>query len=112
MKKYLDKKAILDTRLRTREVSVPEWGGTILIRELSAGDTFVISQLRSVVDTESVMAAYVALSVIDDNGNKVFTQEQDDIKAILGLGYEPLTRLTDEILDLSNLKKKEPELKN
>src|SRR5215472_5794653 len=63
------------------EVDVPEWGGTVLVRGMTGRerDAFEVSMLtpgrggRRTVDPANVRAKLVARCVVDDDGNRLFT---------------------------------------
>jgi hypothetical protein len=60
-------------------VDVPEWGGQVLLRRLSAADA-ERSGLTSGDDTDEQVARVLAMSVVDEEGNLLFTE--DDIKEL------------------------------
>jgi hypothetical protein len=63
------------------EIDVPEWGGSVLVRGMTGRerDAFEMSMLtpgrggRRQVDPANVRAKLVARCVIDDDGNRLFT---------------------------------------
>jgi hypothetical protein len=63
------------------EVDVPEWGGTVLVRGMTGRerDAFEMSMLqpgrggRRTIDPANVRAKLVARCVVDDDGNRLFT---------------------------------------
>jgi len=63
------------------EVEVPEWGGTVLVRGMTGRerDAFELSLLqpgrggRRTVDPANMRAKLVARCIIDDDGNRLFT---------------------------------------
>ncbi len=82
MGKYLSRQEILDADdLVTEEVPVPEWGGMVLVKSLSAGErdkweaTFV--RMKSGKDPdinlENLRAKLVAVSVVDEDLTPIFT---------------------------------------
>lgn len=65
--------------LRTEEVDVPEWGGTVLVRGLTGRerDEFEGSVLeqrgqKTVTNTANVRAKLAVKCVVDDTGQRVF----------------------------------------
>ena len=83
----LTKSAILNAvDLQTEEVPVPEWGGTVRVRSLTGRerDAFEASMVRGEgktrrVDLTNMRARLVALTVIDDAGQRVFSDEEGDL---------------------------------
>jgi hypothetical protein len=83
----LTKSAILAADdLKTEDVDVPEWGGTVRVRAFSGRerDAFEASLVRGdgkdrKVDLTNMRARLVALTVVDDSGQKVFTQDDVDL---------------------------------
>jgi len=63
------------------EVEVPEWGGTVLVRGMTGRerDAFEISMMqpgrggRKVMDASNTRAKVIARCVVDDDGNRLFT---------------------------------------
>lgn len=90
---YLDRAAMLAAPdLKTEEVYVPQWGGYVRVRALTAHQRdvvqdaiFKIRQARKGgIDTEMSMQGFrsrvVAMSVVDESGKRVFTDA--DIEAL------------------------------
>jgi len=83
----LTKSAILAADdLKTEDVDVPEWGGTVRVCAFSGRerDAFEASLMRGdgkdrKVDLTNMRARLVALTVVDDSGQKVFTQDDVDL---------------------------------
>lgn len=81
---YLTRADILGADDRpTKDVEVPEWGGTVKVRALSGAERDAweasIVQLgpggSQRVDLENMRARLVALSCVDEEGNRIFTEE-------------------------------------
>lgn len=81
----LTKAAILSAEdLRTEEVDVPEWGGSVVVREFSAAarDAFFAATIRVRKDgtrepvLDGMNAKLVALSAVDENGDRMFTDAE------------------------------------
>ena len=83
----LTKSAILAANdLKTQDVDVPEWGGAVRVRAFSGRerDAFEASMVRGdgkdrKVDLTNMRARLVALSVVDEAGQRVFTDEEVDL---------------------------------
>lgn len=74
--------------ITTREVEVPEWGGTVIVRGLSAKerDNWEASLLRQrgnqmVRDSSNIRAKLVVRVLVDDDGKRLFS---DGDAAVLG----------------------------
>ncbi len=84
----LTKEQILSAEDRkTKEVEVPEWGGNVLISELTAEDRdrfeaeFVDSKSKKGENPLfNIRARLAALTIVDENGNRLFNDA--DIKAL------------------------------
>ncbi len=73
--------------ITTEDVAVPEWGGTVRVRGLNARqrDAFESSLMvnngkRQTVSLTGARARLAALSIVDDDGNPVFTEA--DVSAL------------------------------
>jgi hypothetical protein len=72
--------------LRTRIVPVPEWGGEVTIRTMTGADRDAFENSLLVVDAKgnrrtdltNMRAKLVALTVVDDAGNPMFTLAELD----------------------------------
>ncbi len=101
--------------LNTESVDVPEWGGTVFVRELTGSerDTWEASVVKTngtkvTIDSRNMRAKLVALCVVDADGKRVFT-EKDAIK--LGAkSAAALDRVVDAARRLSRIG--EDELEN
>jgi len=79
--KLLTRDAILQAQdLPTQDVEVPEWGGTVRVRALTGAERDAFEQ--SIVEQrgkstrmnlQNVRAKLVALTVVDENGNRIFS---------------------------------------
>ena len=103
----LSKAAILSVDdLKTKDVEVPEWGGTVRIRELTGTelDSYEAQQTRQVGDRVEPnpigsRARLVVRALIDENGKRLFA-DADAMKLSEKSGLV-LDRLWDEIAALS-----------
>lgn len=80
MSKFLNKQDILAASdLKREEVDVPEWGGKVLVTSFSADAKdaveFRILDLMK-KGTVGMRAAYVALALIDEHGQRLFSDEE------------------------------------
>jgi hypothetical protein len=86
--------------LKTNTVELENWGGTVYIRELSAG---AIDRMRSVGEGKELqMAATVIIEgVVTEEGKKFFVQ--NDMNNILEMSVADLNIVSEAILDLTGL---------
>ena len=83
----LSKTAILAAQdLQTEDVEVPEWGGTVRVRSFTGRerDAFEASMVRGEgrdrkVDLTNMRARLVGLTVIDETGQRLFTDDEVDL---------------------------------
>ena len=83
----LSKTAILAAQdLQTEDVEVPEWGGAVRVRSFTGRerDAFESSMVRGEgrnrkVDLTNMRARLVGLTVIDETGQRLFTDEEVDL---------------------------------
>ena len=83
----LFKTAILAAQdLQTEDVKVPEWGGAVRVRSFTGRerDAFEASMVRGdgrdrKVDRTNMRARLVGLTVIDETGQRLFTDEEVDL---------------------------------
>ena len=116
MSKYLSRDAILAAQdFKTEEVEVPEWGGVVLVRELSAADFdsvgFPMVKESGEIDARGARGMnvkIVSLSVIDESGNQLFTPK--DVRALGERAIAPIRRITAKAMELSGMvAEEEPE---
>ena len=83
----LSKTAILAAQdLQTEDVEIPEWGGAVRVRSFTGRerDAFEASMVRGDgrdrrVDLTNMRARLVGLTVIDESGQRLFTDEEADL---------------------------------
>lgn len=86
--------------LKRDEVECPEWGGSVLVRELTAGDRLRFQALAKDA-SEELSAEVVAMGSINDDGTLLFTAA--DVARLAGKNAEPVERVAKAILVLSGL---------
>lgn len=111
IKKLLTADAILATTdLQVEEVFIPAWGASVLVKGLNGHerDRFEASiSTGGKVDLSNIRAKMVALSVVNDQGQRVFT---DKHVAQLGLkSAAALDLIFDAARRLSGMKKEDVE---
>lgn len=109
---YLTRGQILQAEdLERREVPVPEWGGTLLVRALTGAERGRIEadSLRqngrgvtfSPQSIETLRAKVVAMAAIDEDGTSLFTLR--DVEALAGKSGAVLERLFDVVAEMSGI---------
>lgn len=98
----LKREAVLNTvDLLTTDVAVPEWGGTIRIRQMTVAERGEFVR-RTTGDGAALAGAWmVAALVVDENGAPVFKPE--DVAALEKRSYKVMDRIVGEILKLNRL---------
>lgn len=94
--------------IATEKVEVPEWGGSVLVRGLSGGARDTIEAIYTSADGSmnrdrfgNFRAAIVAKSIVDDDGDRVFTDK--DVEALGEKSSLALGRVFDAAMKLSAL---------
>ena len=114
---YLDKNAILGSvDLPREEVSVPEWGGKVLVRGLTAQERDALEESTVQRNSEGVVkviydnmrARLASLTIVDGDGNRIFTQA--DVEALGNKSGAALDRIFDVAQRLSGMTKKSKEV--
>jgi Phage tail assembly chaperone len=106
---YLNRDAILKAAaLRTEDVSVPEWGGSVLVREMRGRErdeweaSLTVQRGRQIVqDAENVRAKLAARCIVGEDGEQLFTQQ--DVAALGELSAAALDRVFTVATRLSGL---------
>lgn len=109
MSKFLSREDILNIRdLTPIEVEVPEWGGSVWVRGLNGAerDKFEISCSEqrgkdTVLNLENIRTKLVALTVVDENGNRLFNDS--DVKELSKKNGAAIVRIFDVAQKLSGL---------
>ena len=124
MSTYLSRKQIVSTQgLLTTEVEVPEWGGKVLVRELTAieatdfglkavaGGAFISrGGARDSLQISELVNMYpriIAMCVVDDSLAPILSE--DDIRALSARSVVPIQRIIEEVFLLSGLSDDEDE---
>jgi len=109
----LTKEQILRVKdIETRTVHVPEWGGDVLVRSLSATErdyfeSKLVDQSGGKVraNLQNIKARLASMAIVDEDGNRVFTEQEI---AILGTkSAAALNRISEAITDMSGISKKD-----
>lgn len=101
----LNRDAILGARdLPTKEVPVPEWGGSVYVRPLSVAEA---EHLMTLGEGKSYQVTLAAQTICDADGNRVFTNE--DVEALMKKSAMAITRIVVAVQAISALSVKEAE---
>ena len=101
MTKYLDRKAILGTSLRTKELEIEEWGGTVLIQEPSAATARFLANLP---ENHHRHTYWAVRCMVDENGERLF--QDSDVTLLMEKASTIVTFVVDEIIDSFGLLEK------
>jgi hypothetical protein len=109
MGSYLTRDAILQIDdLPVEDVSVPEWGGSVRVRGLTARERVEFEASNTVMrgdqlvpDVDNAVAKLVALCVVDEDGTQVFTRQ--DANALGEKSSAALARVFDVAARLSGM---------
>lgn len=101
--------------LQQKRVAIPEWGGTVIVRELTGAerDRFEMSVIETnkrgdrVFNSRNMRAKLVALSVITANGDRMFADE--DVATLGHQSAAALDRVYDVAARLSRISKQDEE---
>ena len=112
----LSKRQILDALdLKTEDVEVPEWGGTVRVRGLTGTqrDAYQFSIVhiegnKATSDLTNVSAKLVAASLIDEQGNLLF--DEAEVNALGRKSAGALQRVFEVASRLSGLSKADIEM--
>lgn len=85
---------------KTRTVDIPEWGETVLIRELKAE---YASELARLAKDDGQFAKMAIYSLVDESGTALFQDTAEDKAIILGFGMGGLLRLVQAINELNGI---------
>lgn len=115
MRAALTREVILAQKsLKQETVDVPEWGGTVLVQELTGAerDAFEASNLKKKgksveVNTANIRAKLVVLAARAPDGSRLFTDA--DVEAIGGLGAGPVSRVFAVAARLSGITEEDVE---
>lgn len=101
----LSRQQILDSQdLKTVDIDVPEWGGNVRIRMFSGKerDEFLVKMQDGTRErVAGTSALLVMLSVIDDDGNRLF--KEADLTTINGKSGAVLGRIAAEVMVLNQM---------
>ncbi|MCI0384591.1 hypothetical protein [Streptomyces sp. CNQ085] len=120
MTQYLSAEQILGAPdLKTEDVPVPEWGGTVRVQELSGADrdkfesSFVTTSGGQAVAVDSgglvgFRARLAAASIVDENGKRMFRSDAE-VKRLGAKSAAALQRVCEAAMRLSGLTEQDVE---
>jgi hypothetical protein len=104
----LTKDAILKAQdLNFVTINVPEWGGDVRIKQMSALDRASLAEIsnneKGDIGNQRVMLKLLSLVLVDDQGQPLFNE--DDIESLGSKSGNVLNRLANEALKLNAMTK-------
>jgi hypothetical protein len=80
---FLTREAVLEANdLKSEAVPVPEWGGAVSVRMLSAKDRDAFDQSLTKgeqANMDNVRARFCVRCIVDEGGNRIFTDDDADV---------------------------------
>lgn len=99
-KRFLTAEEILGADdLKPREVEVPEWGGSVLMRPMTGEEA--ISLVGEGVNRGQVAFRVVSMTLVREDGSRLFTDEQ--LEALKLRSAAALLRLQKKAMELNQL---------
>lgn len=101
---FLNKESIFNANdIRISTVSVPEWGGELRIKSLSVAERDLLTdKIKNAGDSQAkISIGIVIMTVIDNNGNKVFSDS--DYDALANKSAPVIERIALEALRINGL---------
>ncbi len=100
--KELTREAILAAEdLSQVEVEVPEWGGSVWVRGLTAHERTKLERSGNEPEDEDRRLKLVTLCTCDREGKRLFNLE--DIEALGEKNWEPVQRIFEKALELNGM---------
>lgn len=99
-KTYLDARSVLSADdFQYADVDCPEWGGSVRVRGLTAGERSSVQRKIKANDQQDLEVTVVIFGTVDQNGDRLFTKnERDQLKQ---KSNAVITRIAKRILELS-----------
>lgn len=102
-KKFLTREQILNaTDMRTAEVDVPEWGGTVMVRAMTGLERDAFEESITGKNKVSIRAKLASMAICDPE-TKAFIFTAADIEALGQRNFAALNRVCDAASNLSAL---------
>ena len=111
--KYLTKDLILQSKdLQQKEVAVPEWGGTVLVRGMTGterdafeGSVVSMNGKDVSVNYENMRTKLLVRCIVDENGDRIF--DDADISVLAAKSAIALNRVYEVAQKLSGIGKED-----
>ena len=99
-KNYLDARAVLNADdFQYADVDCPEWGGSVRVRGLTAGERSSVARKIKANDQQDLEVTVVIFVTVDQNGDRLFSKnDRDQLKQ---KSNNVITRIAKRILELS-----------
>jgi len=109
MAKYLSREHILETGdIEVVELEIPEWGGSVLVRELTTAEvehfSLRTSTSRGDLDISrmsGLRAEVVSWALVDESGQQIMHKK--DAEALQKKSHRVIDRIFNKVIDLSGL---------
>jgi len=106
----LTKESILKSSdLKTADVDVPEWGGTVRVRTMTGADRQAFYKQTTSKDgtPKNMLEFLIVATVVDDKGEQLFTVA--DVSALAAKSSLALQRVWDKAAEINGLTQKSVE---
>lgn len=116
MTRILNKQDILQARdVKIEQVEVPEWGGTVFVRSLSAAERGLIEEAAAKFKeskgkdsfARTFTVKFASLTICDEDGNRLF--DDKDIAALQQKNAAAVARVAEAAQKLSGFTKEDME---
>lgn len=96
------KAAMADRRAATEPLDVPEWGGTVYVRRLSADEAEAVGLFTpEAVPTTRKMVGMIGACLVDEAGLRLF--EENEVREIGTSDFQLVMRLFTEVVKVNGL---------
>lgn len=90
-------------KLKTEEVDVPEWGGKVLVRELTADKAMELGRQVKQDDRQAMIRWVIAGAVSSDTLEPLFQDTDEDRLLLGGMSAAAILRIGNKAIELSGL---------
>ena len=87
--------------MKSERVEVPEWGGHVFVRQMTAGDRDKFDAFVYEQSGASIRAWLVGMCAVDGEGKRMFSDA--DLEALAGKNGEPMDRIFQVARKLNKL---------
>lgn len=94
--------------VRTKEVEVPEWGGSVIIKSMTAERHAKFEELSKGQDSNQALAFYAASIIVDEEGEPLF-DSAEDIRKLAGKSNVALIKILNAGIELNGITEKDLE---